>query len=89
MLVWWALQRPVYVAGDTSALHVFSCVVSRKSALASLGSSPVKIQQNVATQKAQLTISGAFHPSWLLGQYLMTEFANKATALLQAVTQPC
>lgn len=76
MLVWWALQRPVYIAGDISVLHVFSCIISRKSALASLGSSSVKIQQNVATQKAQLTILGAFHPSWFLGEYLMTELAN-------------
>lgn len=59
-MVWCALQLPVYLAGDISVLHMFSCIMSRKSGLASLGSSPMKIQQNVATQKVQLTIFGAF-----------------------------
>lgn len=51
MLVWCALQLPVYIAGDISVLHMFSCIISGKSGLASLGSSPMKIQKNVATQK--------------------------------------
>jgi len=48
-----------------SVTRVFSCIISRKSGLGSLGWSPVKIQQNVATQGIQLSVFGG-----LLGRYL-------------------